>query len=128
MKRIDWVLTIVIVVAATAAAVVHSAKAAAVHLDREIEGELLPAEGSVPHGTEVLAVIHPDCPYCQSSVEAWNGLLERRVRIVGVSLGTQGDADAFAATYDAAFPIIGVPDGEWEGRLGLRGVPYTLVL
>lgn len=127
MKRIDWVLVAIAIVSLVGALGLYRGKLNTARLDGDVVGKEIPA-GLVPVDTELVAVIHPECPYCVASTEAWNDLYDDGIKVVGVARGTEDEAAEFTQLSGARFPIVRVPDSSWEQDLGFKGVPYTLVL
>jgi hypothetical protein len=120
-------LAAITIVSLLSALGVYKGKVDAARLDADVAGKEIPA-GLVPADTELVAVIHPECPYCVASAAAWNELLDDGIKVVGVARGAAQETAEFTQLSGARFPVVRVPDSGWEQELGFKGVPYTLVL
>jgi len=92
--------------------------------------------GRAEEGTrQVLLLFDTTCPFCRTSLPAWESLSDRLasvgepvVQVYGISLSPDAETRLYVGEYGLTFPVLRFPEEKLRQLYRANGVPQVIVL
>ena len=92
--------------------------------------------GKAEEGTrQVLFIFDTTCPFCRTSLPAWENLSDRLasvgepgVHVYGISLSPEAETRQYVDEHGLTFPVLRFPDDKLRSLYRANGVPQVIVL
>ncbi|MEW6052121.1 MAG: TlpA disulfide reductase family protein [Candidatus Zixiibacteriota bacterium] len=99
---------------------------------QDLQGNPLRVHYSADAPRTILVMFSPGCSACKDNTTFWQELFERsassRFRYLGMCVGTEDDARAYATEHGLTFPILAVTDERLIGAYNGHVLPQTAIV